>query len=56
MDKVQEIQHCVGIECKGFEEQFMAFLTTIKFGNNQTKKSGAKKKAGTQEIDVVYQL
>lgn len=37
--KVQEIQRYVGIECEGFEEQFIALLTAIKVGNTQLKKS-----------------
>lgn len=40
MNKVQEIQRCVGIECEGFEGKFMALLTAIEVGNIQIKKSG----------------
>lgn len=31
------------IECEGFEEQFLALLTTIEDGYVQQKKSGSKK-------------
>lgn len=33
LHKVKEIQYCVGMECEGFEEQFMALLTTIEVGH-----------------------
>lgn len=40
---MKEIQKCVGIECEGFEEPFMALLTAIKAGHAQIKKLGSKK-------------
>lgn len=43
LHKVKEIQHCVGLECEGFEEQFMALLTDIEDGHTQQKKSGSKR-------------
>lgn len=37
---VKDIQKCVGMECEGFEEQFMALLTTIEAGHHQYRKGG----------------
>lgn len=40
--KVKEIQHNVGIECDGNEEQFMALLTTIEAGHQQRRKGNLR--------------
>lgn len=42
-DKVKEILKIVGAECEGYEEQFMAFLTTIKAWHQQHRKNASKK-------------
>lgn len=43
LHKVKEIQHCVGFECGGFEEQFMALQIAIEVGHDQLKKPDSKK-------------
>lgn len=41
--KVKEIQYCVGMECIGYEEQFMALFIAIEADHSQSKKLGSKK-------------
>lgn len=43
LHKMKEIQHCMGIECKSFEEQFITLLTDIEVGHVWLKKSRSKK-------------
>lgn len=40
---MKEIQQCVGMECEGFKEQFMALLSAIEVGHVELKKSDSKK-------------
>lgn len=40
---MEELQECVGISCKGFEEQFKALLVAIDAGRSMVSKSAAKK-------------
>ncbi|KAG7940965.1 hypothetical protein I3843_16G013600 [Carya illinoinensis] len=41
--KVKEIQKIVGLECDGYEEQFMALFTAIEEGHKQKNKGDSKK-------------
>lgn len=41
---VKDLHHWIGMECVGYEEQFMALLTAIEVGHTQSKKSGSKKR------------
>ncbi|KAG2672218.1 hypothetical protein I3760_13G030000 [Carya illinoinensis] len=41
--KIKEIQQVVGMECVGYEEQFLALFTSIEASHFQSKKAGTKK-------------
>lgn len=44
LKKVKEIQHFWGMECEGYELQFMALFTTIEVDHMQITKFDLKKK------------
>lgn len=43
LHKAKEIQQLVGLNCDGFEEQFLPLLTAIEVAQAQGKKSVSKK-------------